>query len=595
MSATTRPRGELTRPRGRKRGLLLLLMAVLLVGATVAAGQLTDSAMLTPPAPEPVALAEAGSAYCPVIAGEGDTAQLEIASASADTDAEVVITRYVQGQAVRDEPFGLEAGRSVVLELSADQAGSPAVVEWRGAPVVAQTRLSDGDEVAAATCQTQPADRWYLTGFDTTRGSTSTIYLFNPFGQDAVVSLQFGTDEGPVDLVIANQIQVPVGQVVALDLAELRPETPDLAVTVRSEVGRVVAQGQVVRGPAGEGLEGVTGRALLPAVADPSDELFFPEALQDDVTQSWVTVYNPADRPAAVRVQVSTPLGDASTLASELTIPAGATARVELADLSALPRMGIRVISVNGIGLVATRISAIQDGPRTGVAVAVAVPAADVSWTVAGLRGADDSLVLFNPGVEVATARAEVAGTPPEGWAQVQVPPNGVVTLPVTGDAPAGAALVTADKPLVAGAVSVAEGDATAYWSATGTATSRLLGGQDALTAERDPRLSSLPAVSATATPTPVPVTPVPPGEGELDEPADPVIIPEPTVTPTTSPGAEPPPEPAAPPPPPPPAATDAAPEPGDQPGPTPEPGVTATEEGDLFGQAGGPDADARS
>ncbi|HUG82939.1 MAG TPA: DUF5719 family protein [Euzebya sp.] len=542
-------RGARTRPRGRKRGIVLLLLAASVVGGSVAASQLTTSAMLEPPSAQPVPMADAGTAYCPVITtGQDDTAQLEIASASTEEASEVLVTRFSEGQPRTDDPLEIEAGQSVVMDISVEQAGAPIAVSWRGGPVVVQYRLTPvaaaqggvgaGDQ-AVATCQTQPSDRWHLAGFDTTRGSRSTLYLFNPFEQDAVVDLQFGTAEGPVELVIAGEIQVPAGAVVVQDLAELRPETVDLAVTVRTQVGRVIPQGRVRWAPAGEGLEGVTGHALLPAVAEPSSELFVPEAVHDEVTRSWVTVYNPTDRAAAVQVRVSTPLGDARSLASELTVPAGGVARVDLADLSALPRMGVRLQSVNGIGLIATRVSAVQDGDRAGVAIAVAAPSTDTTWTVVGARGPDAQLVLYNPGIEVATARIDLAGA--DGSLDpVEVPPNGLTAVSLPDVEAGGAARISADQPLVVGGVNLSTEVATAFWSSTGTAESALLGADQAVRAQREPSLSSVPVRSATATPTPAPPDPVPPGEGELDPAPSPSLVPTPTATPTPSPGSEP-------------------------------------------------------
>ncbi|WP_370327786.1 DUF5719 family protein [Euzebya sp.] len=574
--------GRRPRVRGRKRGIALLLVAVLVAGASVAASQLTDPAAMTAaPTPEPVTAATSGTAYCPAVAGEGDTAQLEIASASATEPSEITVTRYVDGQPISDAPRQLAAGTSEVLEIPDAQRAVPFAIEWRGGPVVAQHAIADDTERALATCATQPSDRWYLAGFDTNRGNTSTLHLFNPFGSDAVVQLRFGTLEGPVDLVIADELTVPAGEVVSRDLAEFRPETADLAVSVVARSGRVVPQGEVVRGPAGEGLEAITGRALVPASPTPGPTLLLPEALVDDVTESWVTVYNPADRHAAVEVQVSTPLGTASTLASELTVPAGGTARIDLADLSALPRMGVRLESVNGIGLVASRTSAVRDGERTGVTITPAVGTADEEWVVPGAVGTDAVLTVFNPGTAVATATVEVAGDPVDGADGIEVPPNALVEVPLGDVEGGGAALVTADLPVVAGVVSLGEGAAATYWSATGVPLSELIGGGQALPPRRDPSLSSRPAVSATATPTPTPV-PDRGGEGQLDATPTPTIIGPPSETPTPSPGAVPPAETTEP------ATTEPAPtetgtgQPGPDPG-GPDAAPTTTEDS-LFG-----------
>ncbi|MGI9015618.1 MAG: DUF5719 family protein [Euzebya sp.] len=564
------------RARGRKRGIALLLSAVLIAAASIAASQLTSAGQLTVAPLQSVDAATSGTAYCPIIATDTDTAQLEIASASLSQDSDIVITRFVDGEPVTGDTRLLEAGRSAVLDVPAEERAHPVSIDWRGGAVVAQYRLVDDTEQAVATCQTRPSDRWFLSGFDTNRGNTSTLHLFNPFGQDAVVRLRFGENAGPVDLVIADEITIPAGQVVVRDLAEFRPETADLAVTVTAQVGRVVPQGQITFGPAGEGLEAVTGRALLPATAVASEQLFIPDAISDDITQSWVTVYNPSDRPAAVQVGVSTPLGTAAELSSELTVPAGSTARVDLADLSALPRLGIRLDSVNGIGLVATRTTAISNADRTGVALESAVPMTDQNWAVPGGRSPDASVTLYNPGADVATANVQVAGGTPQTWTAVTVPPNALTELSLEGLAVEGAALVQSDLPLVAGVVSLSPETATAFWSASGVAQSSLVGGDDAIAVRRDPGLLSVPAVSATATPTPVPLPPGPGGEGQLDPSPSPSIIAEPSVTPTAAEGVTPAPIGTA--------SEQPSGAPDESSGPTPLPPAT-TEEGSLFGK----------
>ncbi|MEE8602531.1 DUF5719 family protein [Euzebya tangerina] len=590
----------MTAVRGRKRGSVLLLLAIGLAAALV-----LGSAVLPDP-PDQVVQAEtgevqrarSGTAYCPMTASEGDTAALEIASTSADEDSQITITRFIDGVPQIDEPRVLEAGRSSTLEIPADQLSTPVTVDWLGAPVLAQYRLTDDTEQAVATCQTRPSDRWYLSGFDTNRGNTSTINLFNPFESDAIVTLRFGTTEGAVELIIADELSVPSGEVVVTDLADFRPETADLAVTVQARTGRVIPQGQIVRGPAGEGLEAITGRALIPAVPEASETLYLPEAQVDSSTDSWVTVYNPEDRAAAVQVSVTTPLATTAASVGEVTVPAGGTTRFDLADQSALPRMGVALTSVNGVRLVATRTTALMEGEagsdaeRDGVSIAAAANAADVAWTLPGARPPDGVITIFNPGAEVASARLSTAGSAPPEWDAVSIPPNAVVELPLQDAAPEGPVLVDADRPVVAAVVSVSPGSAPQLWSATGTPVRELLGPDEADQARRDPALSTRPATSATATPSAAPVIDDGGGEGQLDpleSSPTPSIVPEPTVTPTFSPG---------------PLPTDAlptdeapgeagaggdaptgTPEPDESPPPQqPAPGEEATEEGNLFG-----------
>ena len=579
---------------GRKRGIALILAAALVVAGSVAASQTTQSRELQPPSPEPVSVATSGTAYCPVVASEGQGAGVVLASGS-DQPAEVVITRYDAGVPHPEPVRLLEAGTQATLPIPAEQLTQPITVDWRGGPVVAMYQQSDGTEVAAATCASEAATEWHLAGFDTSLGSVSLLHLFNPFQQDALVSLSFGTTEGRVELVIANELLVPANSSTVLNLAQFRPEAQDLAVTVSARAGRVIAQGEVTFAPPADNVEGVTGRVLVPAGA-PSETVVVAEAASDAVTTSWLSLYNPAERAAAVQVQVSTPLGDASTLASETTVPAGGTTRISLDGLSALPRFGVQVTSVNGVGVVAARLSSIQDIQRTGVSLALGAPMAAESWTVAGGQPPDGTVTLYNPGSTVATASIDVVGGRPETWTAVQVPPNGLTSLSLAQATPQGPAIVSADVPVVAGVVNLRPESATAFWSATGLSGETLIGGGEALPAERDPGLSSIPAISATATPEPVGVDESGGGEGGLGpqvEPTvttvplpdiEPPVVPEdtaPAATPTT---AEPP--------------ADSTEQPTESASPSPAPSATGepspgpsplppgqTEEGSLFGK----------
>jgi len=128
-------------------------------------------------------------------------------------------------------------------------------------------RSTDRTETIAAPCEPAPGRRWHAAGFDTTLGSTSTLHLFNPFGEDATVSLIFATPDGPVRLVATDNLVVPAGTSRQLDLGRFQPEIADLGVTAEVASGRIVAQGEVDIGPPGKS-RGVSGRALLRAAEE---------------------------------------------------------------------------------------------------------------------------------------------------------------------------------------------------------------------------------------------------------------------------------------------------------------------------------------
>lgn len=575
-------RGASGRPRGLRRGLLLLLLSLVVVVGAVAAQSVVPPPEDAAPGTVPLDLATSGTAYCPVTAAEGDAASLLLVSAGAQ-DSEVTIVRHVDGVALPEESRVLSASSAALVELTPEQALQPIAVSWRGGPVLAQYRLNGEGEAAVATCATQPSADWHLAGFDTSLGSTSRLHLFNPFESDALVALRFGTPEGRVDLVIADELLVPARTSRALDLADFRPETTDMAVTVTARAGRVIAQGEVDLAPAAEGVEGVTGRALVPATAQPVDELWFADAVVDEVTASWLTVYNPADRAAAVAVRVSTPLSSAAALTTETSVPPGGTTRIDLAGLSALPTFGVQLSSVNGVPVAATRVSAVGDRDRTGVAVEIGFAGGALAWTVpGGSGGAGEAVTLYNPGAEPVVASVEIAGGMPETWTAVTVPPNGTARLALEGLTPTGPARVEADQPVVAGLISLRPESATAFWSGTGTATETLVGTGVGPEVVRDPTLVTIPALSATATPAAtVPPVAAPGGEGTLDtEPEDAGPTPAPTAV------APAPPPPAAP------AETPsiaAPPTPDTDGGVAPDPTEPApTEEGSIFGKRRG-------
>ena len=465
-------------PPGRGRALSVLgAVAVVLLLAGAVDIVAAPAAPAPPPAVEQPP-AQAGSWYCPAVAGEGERATLTIAAVG-DEPSQVVVGRYGQGQAVHDAPRAVEPGTSVNVQLTDEDAMAPATVRWTGGPAVTTWRV-DGDRTASAACEPAPSERWMVAGFNSVRGSVPTLHLFNPFTADAVVRLVFATAEGPEPLALTENVLVAAGGTTSINLRRYQPEVPDLGVVVDVLAGRVIAQGEQRVDPPGD-VRGSSGRLMLAAAPAPADSWSFDYAADGDGTESWLTVLNPNNGPAAVEIRVSTPSQEIATIVGEVSVPPGGLSRVELAGVSRQPGFGVTVNVVNDEPVVVTSQTALQTSGRSVVAGGLGAPALSQHWALvgAGANRRNGLISLFNPGPEVATVDAVAQGAPAE-WSGVTLEPN---TRQILDLADAGAdrdsipVRITSDVPIVAGLRSTAaEGAALRLWLMIGVPQSEWIG-----------------------------------------------------------------------------------------------------------------------
>ena len=462
----------------RRRALgVLLAVAVVLIAATAAD---ILAAPAPPPTPEPVAqeAATAGTWYCAAVAGKGEQATVTIAAVG-DQPSQVVVDRYGQGRAVPDEPVTVEPGSETIVELTGRQARSPVAVRWTGGPTAVAWRV-DGDRTASTPCQPVPSERWLATGFNTTLGSTSTLHLFNPFTADAVVRVLFATPEGPVRLVLTENILVESGQTTSLDLAEYQPEIVDLGVVVDVLAGRVVAQGELDVDPP-EGTTGAAGRTMLQMAPSTSSTWAFAYAASGDGSESWLSVMNPGEREAAIEVRVSSPSDEGSGLIGEVSVPSGGVTRIELADASVNTEFGVSVNVVNDVPVVVSRLTALQArGGREAFAGGLGSSALSTRWALLGGGTAErEGMVsIYNPGPEPTTVDILAEGAPAE-WTGIPLAANGraKVLLSAAGvDRASVPVVVEAAAPVVAELRSISAGDRLRLWLNAGVPAASWIG-----------------------------------------------------------------------------------------------------------------------
>jgi len=454
--------------RRRRWSLAVLVVLVVLLAGGAAVDLLEDPGAL--PAVQAVAQgpADAGRWYCPATAARGESAVVEVATVG-DRASRVTVDRYAGGAVTADPVRTVQPGAAVRIRLS---AAHPSVVRWDGGPVAVTWRATGRTQTIAAPCETAPSRRWYTAGFDTTLGSTSALHLFNPFTEDATVALTFATPDGPVRLVATDNLVVPAGTSRRLELGRFQPEVADLGVTAEVAAGRIVAQGEVDLAPPRRS-RGPRGRALLRAAPRAQRSWSFAYARSGQFSESWLQVLNAGRREAAVEVSVSDPSNDASSLLGEVSVPAGGTTRIELAEASRRAEFGVAVTGVNDEAIVVTRLTAIDRlGRHAGVAASLGAAEPATEWAVVGGgdRGRRDALSIYNSGPR--QARVEVvADAAPRRWSQITVEPNARAVVPLADadtTGPSTPVLVRADRPVVPELRSVARGEELRLWSAVG-------------------------------------------------------------------------------------------------------------------------------
>jgi hypothetical protein len=429
----------------------------------------------------------AGTWYCPMTAGEGETAALTIAAIGREPST-AVVTRYRDGKAIDDQPVTVAAGSALEVPLPPPQAATPIAVRWRGGPTVAHWRVDGSGDSAAAPCAPAPSATWHLTGFDTTLGARSTLHLFNPYGGDAVARLRFATPDGRVDLVIADNQVVKAGTSSRVDLVDFQPQQPNLGVTVEVLTGRLVAQGQVVLG---------SGRAVLRGAPTDAVEWNFAE-IRTDRGSSWLSIQNPSDRAAAVEVRVSDPKPEADVLNGETAVPAGGVVHINLDGTSTQPEFGVTVRSVDEVPIVAGAFWTTRTSGGSGLAASLGAPGPATEWALAGggSAGRSGQVSIYNPGAD----DARVTVLSPQGrlpqWSGLTVKPNTRVVLDLATAGPAQPEIpvrVVSDRPVVAELRSQAIAGTPRLWTSIGVSSIEWTGPPTRSVVRQDPALKTLP------------------------------------------------------------------------------------------------------
>lgn len=543
--------------RGATRVTALLVVVVVAAAALVLDATNPRPEAGSQPSPTPVGLAtpDRGSAYCvPLTRGEESAV---VTVTAADSASQVRVS--AGGTLVEDASVTPDA--PLVVELTGDRADAPVTVRWDGAPAVAQYRTEGEGPPVVQSCLPTTEPTWYLPGFTTTLGNQASLHLYNPFSVDAVAQVRYATPDGTVDLVTTQDVAVPAGGTVTLDVDRVQPEVADLGVIVEVLTGRLVAAGEMRFGPPDDDTPAPSGRTAVPATGAPAlQQTFAYGAATGDRADSWLVVLNPdLEQDAIITVGVSAPNPDAE-VPGEITVPAGGTARVDLADLSERTTFASTVQVVNEVPVVAARVATRDTGEGDDAVSAVDVGASGApatEWLAVAATGGRTAVIdVYNASGGDTTVEVAPAGVPadavPQEWAATEIEPNGQRGFPLA-EIDAEAALpvrVRAEDPVVVSIRWADEpGGAAGFRTLVAFSPDTWAGLQQRPSVRLAPELGRAPLPSPSPTLTPLPaVTVAPTGPGaddaEAEEESDgggPVPTPAPSLSPAPSPVPEPP------------------------------------------------------
>jgi hypothetical protein len=223
------------------RRVLVLALAVVLGAAAWLA-----------PTPEPIEvdLPSTSVTVGPAVASNFSNCAWEVADDTRDTlisvitlrDVDVQLTFPVGGEIKETYPESLPGPGASAIPLSniLSLGLSPSVVEFTDAPAAAGVMTVGEGLLAGDLCPSSASKVWVLPGGTTTQDRSLELQLFNPFPEDALVTVEVISEEGFEPAPDLERVAVPGRSWRTLDLGEVLPFRRQLSVTVHTEQGRII-------------------------------------------------------------------------------------------------------------------------------------------------------------------------------------------------------------------------------------------------------------------------------------------------------------------------------------------------------------------
>jgi hypothetical protein len=270
--------------------------------------------------------------YCPWVEA-GDVIDTNILVSSEVTiDVDMTLLDPISNAEPTEFTFNLfgPGGTKIDVGNIVRRGESPAVVEASDGPAAVAALQRADSLVAGDRCTVSVPKVWYLTGGSTRTGTFTEIRLFNPFADNAEVSIT-AYSEFNLDLVAEfDDIDVAGRSWTTIDMEPFLPFRDELAFTIESSAGLVIPS--LIRSDE-------RGEAMWPGTA-PSETWDFPIVSAGGL-EPFLAVMSAGGDGVTVTVDVVSETGTVLG-AREIVIDTSAPALIPLADVAA-PPFGIRV------------------------------------------------------------------------------------------------------------------------------------------------------------------------------------------------------------------------------------------------------------
>lgn len=273
-----------------------------------------------------------------------------------------------------------------------------ATVELDGGAVAAEVTISGQLGDSATQCASTASDHWYFAEGSTTKDAAETLFLFNPFPEDAIVDVGFSTEDGRSSPQGLQGLAVRGRGLVAIKVGDFVHRRQAVSADVFTRVGRITA----ARLQQFDGTAGRKGQSLALGAPAPTRRSYFPEGLVAPGITLRYQLFNPSDKELSAQLNLALEQGAAEPI--EVTVPAQTRVTVSANDEKRIPRNVPFAVSVTSDdpGLVVERaIDATSPAPRQGFSSIVGATEQAHRWLFAG-GAADDFwdewIVVYNAG-----------------------------------------------------------------------------------------------------------------------------------------------------------------------------------------------------
>ena len=432
------------------------------------AGDVGRRAAAVMPALRPAALLGA-TWFCPGVVANGLGGLVVLANA-ADEPTRVTVTVTPSEGAPVVKPYEIGARSRLELEVSSfvNAPFAAAQVETTSGALVVEQRsaakLDDHVVYAVSPCANAPSQTWYLADGATTTDADDTLLVYNPFPDDATISMVFADESGVRRPPSFQRQPVPPRTLKVVPIDNVVQRKQQVSVTVTADAGRVVVGRHQL-------YTMKPRRTLVAGLAAPAagtQWLFADVELRAGEgagsAAAGFAVYNPGDEAATVSVLLL-PAAGAPGLA---TGPPDSSAAAATASTTTAPAAAAGVPIDVEVPAGASVLVPVPIGPTLpdGFYSAFVVATRPVVAERLQRRTAEFRVVTtVQLGSRLASRSWQFAAPAPPGWTSVLVvanPSGGPATLTVRTLGPAGLLPLAALTDVVVPAGGAARWDASA-------------------------------------------------------------------------------------------------------------------------------------